>query len=128
MTSSLVIPPLYADLHTASSGSGNALTHAACEENADMQTKKRGIREVLAANLQARMDADETISNQPLLSARSGVDQGYISRVLRQEAAVSIEVLEKLARGCRCQPWELLVDEEATREAAIRRMLGKDAA
>jgi transcriptional regulator with XRE-family HTH domain len=93
-----------------------------------MQNKKRGIKEVLAINLQARMDADSTIGNQPLLSARSGVDQGYISRVLRQEAAITIEVLEKLAKGARCQPWELLVDDEATREAAIRKLLGKDAA
>lgn len=87
--------------------------------------KQRGIRQVLADNLRARMAADESIGDQPKLAARSGVDQSYISKLLKHKSGASVDALEKLARGCRCQPWELLVDEEAIREEAIRAYLAR---
>lgn len=70
------------------------------------------------------MRADPAIGTQPLLAERSGISQAHVSRLLNRHAAATVDVLDALARACRCQPWELLVDDEATREQALRRILG----
>lgn len=84
---------------------------------------KKDLRGVLADNIRARMARDPAISTQPLLAARSGVDQGHLSRVLNGKASCTIDFLQSLAHGCRCQAWELLVDSEQTREDYIRKAL-----
>jgi hypothetical protein len=101
----------------------NVLPHPIREENAAMH-KKKTIREVLAGNVKARMARDTAIGTQPLLATRSGVDQGHLSRVLSQKASCTIDFLQSLAHGCRCQAWELLVDDEQTRDDYIRKALG----
>lgn len=92
-------------------------------QNAYMQNKKN-IREVLARNLRDRMAANPAIGTQELLASRAGVDQSYLSKVLRLKTAPTIDALAQLAHGCRCLPWELLLDGVEAREEAIRRFLG----
>lgn len=72
------------------------------------------------------MAADESVGKQKRLAAKSGIDQSYISKLLKLKASASIETLDALARAFRCQPWELLVDDEAIREEAVRRILSRE--
>lgn len=71
------------------------------------------------------METIEGIGTQPALEERSGVSQSHISRLLLCQAAATTDVLVDLARACRCQPWELLVDEDEVRREALARMLGR---
>lgn len=84
--------------------------------------KKREIGQVFADNLRAEMT--KAGMKQPQLAKRSGYSQSVISQVLKGQVSPSIDKLAKLAHALGIQPWELLVDLEATREAALRKMLG----
>lgn len=77
--------------------------------------------EVLVANLRKRI-GDER-GAQIRLAERAKLDQGYISRVLRLKSDVTLSALSAFARGCDCDAWELLVDDDAIREKAIRHAL-----
>lgn len=46
--------------------------------------------------------------------------------ISRGEHSPTIDKVAKLAQALDMQPWELLTDDEAAREAAWKRMLGKD--
>lgn len=70
------------------------------------------------------MSKDPAIRSQPKLAAKAGIDQTSISRLLLQKGATTVDTLERLAHAIGCQPWELLVDDDKTREEAFRRMLG----
>jgi transcriptional regulator with XRE-family HTH domain len=80
-------------------------------------------RQVLARNVRDRMGRDANLDTQPKLSAKSKVAQPHISRILRGTSGATIDAIAKLAGAFGCQPWELLVDTELTREAALRRMI-----
>lgn len=81
------------------------------------------LRQVLAANLRAAMQKNPAISTQPKLEAKSGVGQSTISRILKEQGAATLDVIADLAKAVGCQPWELLVDDDETREAALARMI-----
>jgi transcriptional regulator with XRE-family HTH domain len=80
-------------------------------------------RQILARNIASRMDRDHNLDTQPKLSAKSHVAQPHISRILRGTSGATIDAIAKIARAFNCQPWELLVDSEQTRRAALERML-----
>lgn len=80
-------------------------------------------RKTLARNLRRRMEESADLKSQPAVSARSGVSQTHISRMLRCTSAATVDMLEQLARAFRCQPWELLVDDDEMRAEAVRRIL-----
>jgi plasmid maintenance system antidote protein VapI len=63
------------------------------------------------------------LDTQPKLAAKSHVSQSHISRLLDQESGVSIDVVERLAAAFDCQPWELLVDNDAMRDEVVRRFV-----
>jgi transcriptional regulator with XRE-family HTH domain len=79
--------------------------------------------QLLAVNVLRAMERDPSIDTQQKLAARSGLSQQHVSRILRAEVSAGLEVIGALAKALRCQPWELLVDEEATRQAALERMI-----
>lgn len=66
------------------------------------------IREIVASNLREWMRANPDLNSQPKLSERSGVAQSHISRILNQQAAATIEMLQQLARAFRRRPGDLL--------------------
>lgn len=80
------------------------------------------LRQILAANLKKRME--ERGMTQKNLEARSGVSQSHISRIKRTESGATIDRLAAICGALGCQPWELLIDDEALRREAIERMLG----
>jgi transcriptional regulator with XRE-family HTH domain len=85
----------------------------------------KSIGTVLAHNLAAAMERQGLSANA--LAKRSGVAQTHLSKVLRGEAELSTGKLAEVAGGLGLHPWELLVDSEAVRERAIRRVLQPDA-
>lgn len=64
--------------------------------------------------------------NQTALAKRSGIAQTHISRLLRCSSAATLETVATLADALGIQPWELLVNDEATRAAILQRILGSD--
>lgn len=84
--------------------------------------EKNKLREILARKLQAAIDAGET---QTSLAQRSGISQQHISRLLRCDAAPTIDALVGLAQALRCQPFELLLDDDELRDEIYRRAIGK---
>lgn len=70
-----------------------------------------GIRGVLSRNVKAFMRARPEIGSQPLLERATGIPARTIGRILNGEQFATIEKLEELARGLRCEPWQLLVPD-----------------
>lgn len=85
--------------------------------------KKELLRQILAANVSRRM-REVGIETQPVLAKRAGVGQSHISRILNMRQSVGLDVIAAVSGALGCQPWELLTNDEATRRAAIERMLG----
>lgn len=117
MISSLVTPPLYPPMGTLSSPFKYPLRGTHVLQNGGM---KDSLRHVLALNLAARMTALGKVQEDlgPLVS------QSSVSRILKEQTPVNLDLLERLAEAVECQAWELLVDGPATREAALRKLLG----
>ena len=57
------------------------------------------------------------------VAKRAGVAQSHVSRLLRCEAAATTDLIAALSRALDVQPWELLADAEATRQAALEKMI-----
>lgn len=64
---------------------------------------------------------------QTELAKRSGIAQTHISRLLRCTSAATLETVATLATALGMQPWELIVNDEATRASVLHRILGADA-
>lgn len=80
------------------------------------------IRGTLADNIRARL-AGAGLDNPTALARKAKVDPSYVAKLMRTQFSCSVDVLEKIADALECQPWELLVDSEATREAAYKKIL-----
>lgn len=63
---------------------------------------------------------------QTALAQRSGIAQTHISRLLRCSSAATLETVAILSHALGMQPWELIVNDEATRAAVLERILGAD--
>lgn len=79
------------------------------------------LAKVLARNARKRMDELGIKAQEKV----EGVKQSTLSRVLLADGTPTLRTLAIVAKALDCQAWELLVDEEATREAAYRKILGK---
>ncbi len=122
MISSLVTPPLYPHVGMKSSPGNYPLRGTRLAHNRGMS---KSLRAVLAANVKARRT--ELGMGQEDVEEKSGfvVGQSSISRIEKGQTPISLDKLEAVAKALRCHPWELLVDDEAIREAAIRRALDR---
>lgn len=80
--------------------------------------------QILAENVARYMEQKPDVDSGPKLR-RYGITDGTLNRIRKQSHFVGIDKLERLARAFGCEPWELLVDGEQTREAIVRRFLGK---
>lgn len=65
------------------------------------------------------------IETQPELAKATGVAQSHISRIMSGAQSIGLDIIWEIADGLDCEPWELLVDDDATRERALKRMLGR---
>lgn len=86
--------------------------------------KKTQLRQIVARNLRRAMERNPSCDTQTALAKRAGIGQSHVSRILRGESAATLDLLAAMAEALNIQPWELLADEEATRQAAIEKMLG----
>lgn len=93
----------------------------AIRENIHMRRSQ--IRQTLAANLAAAMTRSPTADTQQKLARRAKIGQSHISRILRGTSAATVDAVEALASALGLQPWELLADGDATREAALKKMI-----
>src|SRR5688572_1278536 len=84
---------------------------------------ERQIRQTLARNLADAMYRNPDLDTQAKLSKKSKVAQPHISRILRCTSGATIDALANLARALGMQPWELLVDTQLTRRAALEKMI-----
>jgi transcriptional regulator with XRE-family HTH domain len=81
------------------------------------------LRLVLARNVAERMQ--KLGLRQEDLEKRAELGQSTVSRILSRGGSATLKSLASMAEALECQPWELLVDDEATREAALRKLLGR---
>jgi transcriptional regulator with XRE-family HTH domain len=65
-----------------------------------------GVRETLAANLR-RLRKKQGLSQEEL-AHRANVDRTYVSSIERGVYAVTIDILDRLARSLDVEAWELL--------------------
>jgi transcriptional regulator with XRE-family HTH domain len=86
---------------------------------------KMTMRRVFADNLDRAMKAKPGM-NQTALAKAAGVSQPYVSALLHCHSAPTIDMLTAIAAALDCEPWELLANDQATREAALRKILGGD--
>jgi len=91
------------------------------QENGRME--KHLLRQILARNITQAMERKPDVSTQPALAEKAGIAQSHVSRILNCQLGAGLDKLAELSEALDCEPWELLVDEEATRERAIKRMI-----
>lgn len=60
---------------------------------------------------------------QAALARKAGIGQSHVSRVLKGAQSVGLDVVAAVSTALGCQPWELLANDEATRRAAMERMI-----
>jgi transcriptional regulator with XRE-family HTH domain len=72
----------------------------------EKRTHRRRAREILARNM--RMLRAARGMSQEALSHESGINRTYVSSVERCERNVSIDDIEKIAKGLKIEVWKLL--------------------
>ena len=72
------------------------------------RTHKGPLRDVLAKNMR-KLRAARGLS-QEALAHESGINRTYLSSVERAERNVSIDNIERIARGLQVEAWTLLKD------------------
>lgn len=121
MISSLVTPALYT--YRGKQNKMATYTHRCSPTPDNCEMEKTALRQVLARNLQRAMDSSPAIDTQQKVAAKAGLSQQHVSRILKCETSAGVDVLQRLAKAVRCAPWELLVDDDATRKEALERMI-----
>ena len=119
MISSVVTPALYPSSDGTSSPS--SYPPSGTRRGNNYAVTEEQLREVLARNVAKRTELLGL--TQEAVEERAGMGQSTVSRILGKGGSATLKSLAALARALECQPWELLVDDEATREAAMRKIL-----
>jgi transcriptional regulator with XRE-family HTH domain len=102
---------------------GVPLTRPATGFRDNERMKKTSSRQILAENLARAMARSADMQNNLALARRAKVGNSHIGRILKQESAATVDMLDALAAALGLQPWELLTDSEATREAALKKIM-----
>lgn len=90
-------------------------------DNPDVDKKTRA---VLARNIERRM-REAGIRSNIALGELSGVSDVHIGRMLKGSSGATIDALEGLAAALRCEPWELIADEDSIERLVLRRLRQK---
>lgn len=77
------------------------------------------LRHFIAQNLRQWMKDTPELASQPKLAHRSGVAQSHIGRILREESAVTVDVLALIARAFRRAPEDLLRPPDGTKHGKV---------
>lgn len=117
MTSSLVITPEYPNRDSEIKPQRDK----SIPDNEGM--RKELLRQILASNVARRMEQTPGAETQQTLAKKAGIGQSHISRILNGAQSVGLDIVAAVSTALGCQPWELLADDEATRRAAMERML-----
>lgn len=91
-----------------------------------LSMSKPSLRAIVANTVRTAMEVRPEISTQQKLASRAGVAQSHISRLLKGEN-VTLDVLEKVARALKVEPFELIIDNDRARLSLLARIFGKDA-
>ena len=81
------------------------------------------LRKVVAHNLRRLMEATPGLDTQEAVARKAVIAQSHVSKILRCQANATLDLVAALARAFNVLPWELLANTEATRKAALERML-----
>lgn len=83
------------------------------------------VRRVLARNVERYAAKKGWIGRgwQSQLAGATGIAHSHITRLMDGSSAYTVDRLADLARALDVEPWELLVDDEATRRSALERIL-----
>lgn len=69
---------------------------------------------IVSENVKRRV---KKLGGQIKFAERAGVSQSTVSRVTNIGQDVTLGLLESLAKGCDCEPYQLLIDSERMRQA-----------
>lgn len=69
------------------------------------------------------MERSADLKSNLALAKRAKVGNSHIGRILKEESSATVDMLDAIADALGVQPWELLIDSEAAREAAIRKIM-----
>lgn len=81
------------------------------------------LRELLARRLRELMDARPDLDTQMKVAAKSKLGQSTIQRILSDQQAATVDVVEALAKAFGISPVELLIDDR--KDAQLLLALGK---
>ena len=90
----------------------------------DNRNVDKKTRAVLARNIERRM-REAGIRSNIALGELSGVSDVHIGRVRKELTGATIDALEGLATALRCEPWELIADEDSIERLVLRRLRQK---
>lgn len=90
-------------------------------QNTGMQ--KKPLRQIVAENLERLMDAHGMHDNNSAAGRQCKMIHSNIRRIRFQEISTGVDTLEQIAQGFEVQAWELLVDGDAAREAAFKKIV-----
>ena len=76
----------------------------------DWQHSSMSSKAVLAANLKALMDHSPAYSSQVAVAKAARCDQKTVSRLLRQEQAATVDLLDAIAAVFGLESWQLLTE------------------
>ena len=120
------MPIEYSHVTTASS-TRNIATRIGISPNIPFVDNSE-LRAVLAQNLRRLMEATPGLETQEAVAKRAVIAQSHVSKILRGQANATLDLVAAIARAFGIQPMELLASSEATRKAALERMLFGSAA
>lgn len=121
MTSSLVMPPMLSLYRLSRQALNHRQSDNAIAENGDMENIE--LRQILARNLRQAMAESTSLHTQAALAGKAGMAQSHLSEILRAETSATTDMIATLARALGREPWELLANDEATRQAALQKMI-----
>jgi uncharacterized protein YerC len=117
MTSAPVIPSHFPDSERYVKPHHFPHSEITSAQNPFVDKTSKNVVEALADNVKRRM-AESGLSG-PTIYAKTGVSVGTLSRITNEGVATGIDNVERLAEIFGCEPWELLVPDDETREAII---------
>jgi len=82
----------------------------------------RDIRQTLAKNLEHFIRSRGFV-NPTALADKSGIARATMSEIMNGKTNIQLDTLARLASTLQCQPWELLADDEATRDAIYAKFI-----
>lgn len=119
MISSLVTHPFYPSSGIQSSPA--IYPPSGTRERNNVGVTEEELRAILARNVEARRKLLGL--TQEAMEERAKLGQSTVSRIVGQGGSATLKSLAALAKALECLPFELLVDDEATREAYLRKLL-----